>query len=116
MIDFGREVILRSGLLTRKGENPSIPSSQESAVWQRVKGIHKTENIRINLDLPGGEVACPRSRGRHRIHLRNAQGRPQALVITENESPILLNRPSKRISKLIHAEGPLFGGKEIPRL
>src|SRR6266404_3484166 len=42
MIDFGREVILGSDLLTRKDENPGIPPDQQWAVRQRIKSIHKT--------------------------------------------------------------------------
>ncbi len=56
VIDFDREVILGRDLLTRKSKNPSVPRSQESAVWQRIKSGHKTEDSWINLDLPGGEV------------------------------------------------------------
>src|SRR2546427_12893460 len=74
MVDFRSEVILGSDLLTRKGENPRIPRTQERAIWQRIKSIHKTEDSWINLDLPGGEVARKRSRRRHGIHLRHARG------------------------------------------
>ena len=94
MVDFDREVILRGDLLTRKGKNPRIPCSQRRAVWQRVKSVHKAENIRIHRDLPGGEIAGPRIRRGHAVHLRRTQRRAQALVITKNECAVFLNRPS----------------------
>src|SRR5437016_7860646 len=73
MVDFDREVILRGDLLTRKGKNPRIPCSQRRAVWQRVKSVHKAENIRINRDLPGGEVADPRRSRRSEEHTSELQ-------------------------------------------
>src|SRR5258706_2026131 len=116
MVDLDGEVILWGDLLTRKAENPSVPFSQRWAVGQRIKSIHKTEDIRIHRDLPRGEVASPSVRRRHGIHLRRTQGRAQALVITANEGTIFLDRPSHRSSKLIAAEGWLLGVKEIPRV
>ena len=73
MIHFGREVILGSDLLTRKGEDPRVPSPQQRAVRHRIKSIDKTEDSWIDRDLARGEFARPRSLGRHGIYLRHAQ-------------------------------------------
>src|SRR6267142_5753366 len=65
MVDFDGEVILWGDLLTRKAVNSSIAVSQRWSVWQGIKSIHKTEDIRIHRNLPRGEVASPSIRRGH---------------------------------------------------
>ena len=70
VVNFGGEVVLWSDLLARKSENPGIARRQEGTIGQRVESIQERQDIGVDCDLPGRQVARPRSRGGHGIHLR----------------------------------------------
>src|SRR6266567_1511488 len=75
VVNSGGEIVLWGDLLARKSENPRIARRQKGTVGQGIESIHERQDIGVDCDLPGREVARSRSRRGHGINL----GQPQRL-------------------------------------